>query len=236
MLQQGKISESKSPAGAPILFVPKPDGSMRLCINYRQLNKVTIANKYPLPLMTELRDQVGGAKIFAKLDLKNGYHLLRIKEGDEWKMAFRTRYGHDEYKVMPFGPVNAPATFHAMMNTILRDFLDHGVVVYLDDILIYSKNEEDYIALVKKVLAQLEEYDLAVSTTKPVFHVKEVEFLGYMVPVDGVTMSERKVQSIKDWKHSRSIKEVQIFIGFANFYRRFIKEFFEHIQTNYRNA
>ena len=128
---------------------------------------------------------------------------------------------------MPFGLVNAPATFQAMMNAILRDFLDHGVVVYLDDILIYSKNEEERIALVKKVPAQLEAYDLAVSTTKSVFHVKEVEFLGYMVAVDGVTMSERKVQSIKNWKHPRSVNEVQIFIQFANFYRRFIKDFSE---------
>ena len=177
MLQQGKISKSKSPAGAPILFVPKPDGSMRLCVDYQQLNWLTIANKYPLPLMTELSDLLAGAKIFTKLDLKDGYHLLRIKEGDEWKTAFRTRYGHYEYTVMPFRLVNAPATFQAMINMILRDFLDHGVVVYLDNILIYSKNEEEHIALVKKVLAQLEEYDLAVSTTKSMFHVKEVEFL-----------------------------------------------------------
>ena len=118
---------------------------------------------------------------------------------------------------MPFGLVNAPATFQAMMNTILRDFLDHGVVVYLDDLLIYSKNEEERIALVKKVPAQLEAYDLAISTTKSVFNVKEVELLGYMVAVDGVTMSERKVQNIKDWKQPRSVKEVLIFIGFRNF-------------------
>ena len=148
MLKQGKISESKSPAGAPILFVPKPDGSMRLCVDYRQLNKLTIANKYPLPLMTELRDRVAGATIFTNPDLKDGSHFLQIKEGDEWKAAFRTRYGHYEYKVMPFGLVNAPATFQAMINTILRKFLDHGVVVYLDDILIYSKNEEEHVELV----------------------------------------------------------------------------------------
>src|SRR5712664_768541 len=175
--------------------------------------------------MSELRDLVAGATIFTKLDLKDGYHLLRIKEGDEWKTAFRTRYGHYEYKVMPFGLVNTPATFQAMMNTILREFLDHGVVVYLDDILIYSASQAEHIELVRKVLARLEEYDLAVSTTKSVFHVREVEFLGYIVAVDGVTMSERKVQTIKDWKHPRSVKEVQIFIGFANFYRRFIKDF-----------
>ena len=142
-----------------------------------------------------------------------------------WKTAFRTRYGHFEYKVMPFGLVNAPATFQAMMNKILREFLDHGVVVYLDDILIYSDSEEDHIELVRKVLAKLKEHQLAVSVTKSVFHVKSVEFLGYIVATDGVTMSERKVDSIKKWKALRSVKEVQIFIGFANFYRRFIKGF-----------
>ena len=229
MLQQGKISQSKSPAGAPagapIMFVPKPDGSMRLCVDYRQLNKLTIANQYPLPLTNELRDRVAGAMIFTKLDLRDGYHLLWIKEGDEWTAAFRTRYGHYEYKVMPFGLVNAPGTFQAMMNKILRNFLDHGVVVNLNNKLICSETEEEHIALVKKVPAPLEEYHPAVSTTKSVFHVNVVEFLGYMVAVDGVAMSERKVPDIKDWKHPRSVKEVQICIGFAYFYRRIIKHF-----------
>jgi len=150
MLKQGKIVHSQSPAGAPILFVPKPDGKLRLCVDYRNLNKLTILNKYPLPLMGELKDRVVGAKIFTKLDLKDGYHLLRIREGDEWKTAFRTRYGHFEYKVMLFGLVNAPATFQAMMNIILREFLDHGVVVYLDDILIYSETEEEHMNWLKK--------------------------------------------------------------------------------------
>jgi len=139
MLAEGKIVPSKSPSGAPILFVPKPDGTLRLWVDYPQLNKLTILNKYPLPLMTEVRERVPGATIFTKLDLKDGYHLIRIDKGDEWKTAFRTRYGHYEYKLMPFGLVNAPATFQAMMNTILGEFLDHGVVVYLDDIQIYSK-------------------------------------------------------------------------------------------------
>ena len=175
--------------------------------------------------MRELKDQVEGAKIFTKLDLKDGYHLLRIREGDKWKTAFRTRYGHFEYKVMPFGLVNTPATFQAMMNKILREFLDHGVVVYLDDILIYSKSEEEHIELVKKVLDRLAKHQLAVSVTKSVFHVKSVGFSEYIVATNGVMMSERKVKSIKNWKSPRSVKEVQIFIGFANFYRRFIKDF-----------
>jgi len=129
MMAEGKIADSESPDRAPILFVPKPDGSLRLCVDYRNLNKLTILNKYPLPLMDELRDRVAGAKVFTKLDLKDGYHLIRMRKGDEHKTAFRTRYGHYEYKVMPFRLVNPPATFQTMMNKILKEFLDHGVVI-----------------------------------------------------------------------------------------------------------
>jgi len=225
MLAEGKIVHSKCSAGAAILFVPKPDGRLRLCVDYRQLNKLTILNKYPLRLMTELRERVPGATIFTKLDLKDGYHLIRIKKGDEWKTAFRTRYGHYEYKGMPFCLVNAPATFQARMNTILREFLDHGVVVYLDDILIYSKTMKEHKALVKQVLVRLERHDLVVSLKKSVFHVDRVEFLGYIMGKSGVTMSEKKVESILNWKALRSVKHVQIFIGFANFSQRFIENF-----------
>jgi len=224
MLAEGKIADSESPYGARILFVAKPDGSLRLCVDYRNLNKVTILNKYPLPLMDELRDRVAGAKVFTKLDLKDGYHLIRMRKGDEHKTAFRTRYGQYEYKVMPFGLVNAPATFQTMMNKILREFLNHGVVVNLDDILIYAENMDDHIKLVQKVLDRLEQHDLAVSLKMSVFHQDEVEFLGYIVKTSGVTMSDRKVKSVQNWAHPRSVKEVHIFIGFANFYRRFIKD------------
>jgi len=165
--------------------------------------------------MTEVRERVAGATIVTKLDLKDSYHLIQIKKEDECKTAFRTGYGHYEYKVMPFGLVNAPTTFEAMMNTILREFLDHGVVVYLDDILIYSKTMEEHQALVKHVLARLERHDLAVSLKKPVFHVDTVEFLGYIVGKSGVTMSEMKVEGIINWKAPQSVKDVQIFIGFA---------------------
>jgi len=156
MLAEGKIVHSKSPAGALIFFVRKPNRRLRLCVDYRQLNKLTILNKYPLPLMTELRERVAIATIFSKRDLNEGYHLITIKKAAEWKTPFRTRYGYYKYKVMPFGFVNAPATFQAMMNTIIREFLDHRVVVYLDDILIYSKTMEELKGLVKQVLARLE--------------------------------------------------------------------------------
>jgi len=223
MLAQGKIVHSKSPAGTPILFVTKPDRKLRICVDYRQLNKLTILNKFPLLLMTELGERVACATIFTKLDLKDGCHLIRIKKGDEWQTAFRTQYGHYEYIVMPFGLVNAPPTFQALINTMLREFLDHGVVVYLDDILIYSKTMEEHEALVKQVLARLERHHLAVSLKKSLFHGDTVEFLGYMVGRTSVTMSEKNIESILNWKAPWLVKDVQIFIGFANFYRRFIE-------------
>ena len=175
--------------------------------------------------MDELCDRLTGAKVFTKLDLKDGYHRVRMRKGDEHKTAFRTRYRQYEYNIMPFGLVNAPATFETMMNKILGEFLDQGVVVYLDDILIYSENIDDHINLVQKVVDRLEQHELAVSLKKSVFHQDEVKFLGYIVKTSGVTMSDRKVKSVQNWAHPRSVKEVQIFIGFANLYRRFIKDF-----------
>jgi len=175
--------------------------------------------------MTELRDQVGDTQIFTKLDLKNGFHLIRVRKEDEWKTAFRTRYGHYQYRVMPFGLVNAPATFQTMMNEILWEFLDQGVVVYIDDSLIYCKTVKEHIILVRKVLQRLREYPMAISLEKSVFHVKKVDFLGYFVATDGVTINKKKVESVKAWRAPASVKDVQIFIGFANFYRRFIKHF-----------
>ena len=225
MLAQGKIVDSESPHGAPILFVPKPDRSLRLCVDYRNLNKQTILNKYGLPLIDELRDPVAGAKVFTKLDLKDGYHLIRMRKGDEHKTAFHTRYRQYECKVMPFRPVNAPTTCQTIINKVLRDFLDHGVVVYLDDNLIYSENMEDHITLVQQVLDRREQHDLAVSLTKSVLHQEEVEFLGYIVKTSGVIMGDRQVKSVQNWAHPRSVKEVLILIGFANFYRRLNKDF-----------
>ena len=150
MLASGEICSSKSPAGAPILFVPQKAGrGLWLCVDYRGLNQITILNRYPLPLMKELRDRVDGSTIFTKLDLKSGYNLIQIKEGDEWKTAFRTCYGHFEYLVVPFGLANAPTTFQNMTNEIFKDMIDFGVVIDLDDILIYSENKDDHIALVK---------------------------------------------------------------------------------------
>jgi len=226
MERTGKIKRLTSPAGSPILFVPKPHGSeLRLCVDYRALNKITVPNRYPLQLMQELQDRVQGAQWFTKLDLKNGFHLIRVKEGDEWKTAFRTRYGLFEFQVMPFGLTKAPSTFQDMMNHILSDLLDVGVLAYMDDILIYTKAKEEHDRLVKEVLERLQAHGLAVSPEKCVWKTQEVEFLGYVIGRNGIAKSHEKVEAVLSWEEPKSLSETQSFLGFANFYRRFIKDY-----------
>ena len=224
-LEKGWIRPSKSPAGAPILFVPKPDGTMRLCVDYRGLNKITIKNRYPLPLVSEMLDRLSRAKIFTKLDLRDAYHRLRIKEGDEWKTAFKTRYGHFEYCVLPFGLANAPATFQSYIHRALGGLLDRTCVVYLDDILIYSEDEDQHEQHVREVLERLDDWGLYAKASKCVFNTKQVEFLGYIVTPKGVVMDPVRVQTIQEWPEPESYRDVQVFLGFANFYRRFIHDY-----------
>src|SRR5438045_107647 len=159
-LAKGWIHESKSPAGAPILFAPSKSGELPLCVDYRGLNAITIKNRYPLPLISELLDHPNGSVVFSKIDLRNAYHQIRIREGDEWKTAFRTRYGHFEYLVLPFGLTNAPATFHAYINCALRGLVDDFCVVYLDDILIFSNSEEEHYEHLKLVIECLRQAEL----------------------------------------------------------------------------
>ena len=166
---------------------------------------------------------VAGCMVFSKLDLKNGYNLLRIKPGDEWKTAFRCRYGHFEYLVMPFGLINAPASFQAMMNEILKEFLDRGVVVYMDDILIYTKTVTEHRLLLSKVMARLIQHGLAADIEKCVFEASPVEFLGYVIGANGVEMSPEKVKAILEWETPKTVTDVRSFLGFANFYRRFVE-------------
>jgi len=223
MERTGKIKHFTSPAGSPILFVPKPHKrGLRLCVDYRALNRITIPNRYPLPLMQELQDWVQGAQWFTKMDLKNGFHLIRMKEGDEWKIAFRTCYGLFEFQVMPFGLTNTPSTFQDMMNHVLSDMLDVGVLTYMDDILVCADSEEGHDRTVKEVLQRLQNNGLAISPEKYVWKDKEVEFLGYLIGRNGIRMVEDKIQAVLDLKTLESLMEVQSFLGFANFYRRFI--------------
>ena len=175
--------------------------------------------------MDPLREQVKGATISTKFDLRDGYYLIRIKEGDEWKTAFRTQYRQFEYKVMPFGLCNAPATFQGMMNEVLREFLDQGVVVYLDDVLIYSKDKESHVKLVRQVLAKLAQHNLAVAGHKSQFHVPQTEYLGFIVNGNRIHVLEETTRSVQEWAVPKNLWGVRGFIGFANFYRRFIKNF-----------
>ena len=224
-LAKGWIRHSVSPAGAPILFVPKKDGGLRLCVDYRGLNKVTKKNRHALPLISETLDRLNGAKRFTKLDLKDAYHRIRIKEGDEWKTAFRSRYGHFEYLVMPFGLTNAPATFQAYINKSLYGIVDVFCVVYLDDILIYSDNAAKHTLHVRKVLERLQQHQLYVNLKKCEFSTTRVEFLGFIITTDGVTMDQRRVDTVTSWPQPTTYREVQVFLGFVNFFRRFIHHY-----------
>lgn len=222
MLSKGFIRASSSPAGSPVLFVKKKDGSLRLCVDYRRLNAITKKNVYPLPLINNLLDQLSSSKIFTKIDLRGAYNLVRIAEGDEYKTAFRTRYGSFEYLVMPFGLCNAPATFQHFMNDAFHDMLDLFVIIYLDDILIFSKNLEDHQQHVTSVLERLRTHNLFAKLEKCIFHASEVEFLGYRINGNGISMDENKVKAILSWSTPKNVKELQSFLGFSNFYRRFI--------------
>lgn len=224
-LRKGFLRHSQSPCGAPIVFAKKADGTLRLCVDYRGLNKITIKNRYPLPLIGELLERISKAKYFTKFDVRDGYNRLRIAPGEEWKTAFRCRYGLFEYTVMPFGLCNAPGTFQHYMNDTFRDFLDEFLVVYLDDLLIYSDSLKEHRMHVRKVLERLREAGLFLKPSKCVFHVQEVEFLGFVLGVNGVRMDPKKVESVTSWPTPRSPHDVRMFLGLANFYRRFIKGF-----------
>jgi len=221
-LDRGFIRQSQSPCGAPVLFVKKKDGSLRLCVDWRGLNKITKKDRYPLPLIPNLLDRLHSSEIYTKIDLRGAYNLVRIAPGDEWKTAFRTRYGSFDFKVMHFGLTNAPATFQRYMNSIFSDVLDQYVVVYLDDILIFSKNPEEHQKHVLDVLERLKKHGLYAKPEKCEFSVKSTEFLGFIISPSGISMSQSKVDAILKWPAPKNVKQIQSFLGFANFYRRFI--------------
>ncbi|XP_052726161.1 uncharacterized protein LOC128194648 [Vigna angularis] len=219
------IRPSASPWGAPVLLVKKKVDSSRLCIDYRQLNKLTIKNKYPLPRIDDLLDQLHGATIFSKIDLRSGYHQIRVKEGDVQKTAFRSRYGHYEYVVMSFSVTNAPAIFMDYMNRIFRPYLDKFVVVFIDDILIYSKSCEEHEEHLRMVLGVLREKELYAKLSKCKFWMKEVQFLGHVVSAGGISVDPAKVRAMLEWESPRSVTEVRSFVGLVGYYRHFIEGF-----------
>ncbi|KAJ1598131.1 hypothetical protein NDA14_005673 [Ustilago hordei] len=208
-----------------VLFVPKKDGGLRLCVDYRGLNEITVKNRAPLPLIEEQLFLLRKARIYTKLDLRAAYNLIRIAKGDEWKTAFGTQLGLYEYLVMPFGLANAPAHFQSFINDIFRDIIGVYVVVYLDDFLIFSDTEEVHVKHVTEVLTRLRNNRLFAKLSKCEFHTKTVEFLGYIIKPTGIEMDPEKVRTVKEWPMPESVHDIQRFLGFANFYRRFIAHF-----------
>ena len=224
-LAKGFIRRSTSSAASPILFIKRKTGDLRLCVDYRGLNAITKKNRYPLPLTHDLIDRLQGCNKFTVIDLKNAFNLIRVKEGDEWKTAFRTHLGLFEYTVMPFGLTNAPATFQSFIQDTLRDILDISTVVYLDDILTFSGPGQDHDALVIQVLERLRRADLFANAKKCEFDKSSVEYLGFIISSQGIQMNPKKFKTITDWPLPTTVKQIQSFLGFTNFYRRFIHHY-----------
>ena len=225
-LRKGYIWPSKSPQTVPVFFVGKKDGKKRIVQDYRYLNEWTIKNNYPLPLISDVLENIGMKKVFTKMNLRWGYNNVRIKEGDEWKAAFTMPEGSFEPTVMFFGLTNSPATFQAMMNELLRDLINIGkVAVFIDDVIVGTETEEGHDELVVEVIKRLEENDLYVKPEKCKWKIKEVEFLEVVIGPEGIKIKKEKVKGVLEWPTPKCVKDIQKFLGLANYYRRFIKNF-----------
>lgn len=224
-LQRGFIEPARPRVAAPVMFREKKDGSFRLVVDYRNLNAICVENVYPLPLMKDMLTHLGKGKIFTKLDLREAYYRVRIKEGDEWKTAFNCSLGCFQFRVLPFGLQGAPAVFMQLINQVLHDHLYKGVLVYLDDILIYSECLNDHVKLVRTVLKKLRAAELYAKLSKCEFHQTRIDYLGYRISPEGIEMDPGKVQAVLEWAAPKTRKQLQSFLGFANFYRQFIPSF-----------
>jgi hypothetical protein len=225
LLDKGFIRPSTSPWGCPALFVKKKDESLRLCIDYCPLNAVTIKNKYPLPRIDVLFDQLVGAKVFSKIDLRSSYHQIKIRASDILNTDFSTRYGLYEFLVMSFGLTNAPAYLMYLMNSVFMPRLDKFVVVFIDDILVYSKNEEEHAGRLHVVLQRLQEHHLYAKLSKCDFWLKEIKFMGHTISQAGIAVDPDKVQEVMNWKPPTIVHQIRSFLGLAGYYRRFIPDF-----------
>ena len=225
LLSKGFIRPSTSSLGAPVLFVKKKDGSLRLCIDYRQLNQATICNQYLFPRIDELFDQLQGSRVYSKIDLRSGYHQLKVWENDVSKTAFRTRYGHYEFLVIPFGLTNAPAAFMDLMNRVFSPYLDKFVIVFIDDILVYSGSPEEHAEHLRTVMKILRERQLYAKFSKCQFWLNKVVFLGHVISPEGISVNPQKIEVIVNWKPPTNFSEVRIFLGLAGYYRKFVEGF-----------
>jgi len=224
LMEKGYVHESMSPCAVPVLLVPKKDGTWRMCVDCRAINNITVKYRHPIPRLDDMLDELHGSIVFTKIDLKSGYHQIRIKEGDEWKTTFKTKYGLYEWLVMPSGLTNAPSTFMRLMNHVLRAFIGRFVVVYFDDILIYSKNLDEYVEHLKLVLGVLRTEKLF-NLKKCTFSTDKLVFLGFVVSAKGIGVDEEKVKAIREWPKPTNVGQVRSFYGLASFYRRFVKDF-----------
>ncbi|GJR34161.1 putative reverse transcriptase domain-containing protein [Tanacetum coccineum] len=219
------IRPSTSPWGAHVLFVKKKDGYFRMCIDYRELNKLTVKNRYPLPRIDDLFDQLQGSSVYSKIDLRLGYHQLRVRGEDIPKTAFRMRYGHYEFQVMPFGLTNAPAVFMDLMNRVCKPYLDKFIIVFIDDILIYFCNKEEHANHLRIILELLKKEKLYAKFSKCDFWIRIVQFLGHLIDSQGLHVDPAKIKAVKNWTSPTTPTEIRQFLGLAGYYRRFIKDF-----------
>ncbi|GBG86132.1 hypothetical protein CBR_g41036 [Chara braunii] len=225
LLEKGWIRPSSSPFGAPVLFVPKKEGELRMCIDYRGLNAIIVKNVEPLPRINDLLDQVQGCKYFSKIDLKSDYHQIEVNPDDQYTTTFQTRYGHYEFIVMPFGLTNAPTTFQRCMNDLFRSWLDRFVVVYLDDILVFSKTPQEHEGHLRQVLEKLREANFKINAKKCEWAKTQVLYLGHVLDGDGIKPEDNKIAAIRDWLMPRTSTELQSFLGLANYYKKFVRNF-----------
>ncbi|GJZ93459.1 putative nucleotidyltransferase, ribonuclease H, partial [Tanacetum coccineum] len=225
LADRGFIRPSTSPWGSPVLFVKKKDGSFRMCFDYRELNKLIVRNRYPLPMIDDLFDQLQGSSVYSKIDLRSGYHQLRVRDEDIPKTAFRTRYGHYEFQVMPFGLTNAPAVFMDLMNRVCKPNLDKFMIVFIDDILIYSHNKEEHANHLRIILELLRKEKLYAKFSKCDFWISIVQFLGHVIDSQGIHVDPAKIEAVKNWASPTTPTEVRQFLGLVGYYRRFIKDF-----------
>ena len=225
LLKKGLIKESLTPCVVPALLTPKMDGTWRMCIDSKVVNKIIVKYRFPIPRLDDLLDELAGVKVFSKIDLRSGYHQIRIREGDEWKTAFKTKDGLYEWLVMPFGLSNAPNTFMRLMTQVLKNFMGKYMVVYFDDILIYRKDRIQHLEHLDSVFKVLQENQLYINLKKCYFLTNRIVFLGYVVSAEGIHMDDEKVKAILDWPNPKSLIDVRSFYGLASFYRRFIKGF-----------